>query len=408
MPHTYEIKEIEHEERIDEYHVLFWHRFLQSIYQDPVEIECEFHTKDQAEYNPITASLRRLEDKPEWQLVKATEENAIKIIQSQETKASRLHWKYFVRLPSGGIIEIGTKDRNTKLYFSHVIIDHFKIEDEKHAKEYISLLLEEAEKESKNRPFDPVKELKNDELQFYQLFNVYRANYVSAQFMLEEALIQEDILRDECLKYDERTDDFFDKEKMDHIDQFMLAKGMYFSSAITFLFMALEGFINITFHSFLKQNLRGRHLDIERRFDIEQKLKLMPALCAGFNQEHTNSTGDIDSKFLKLKKYRNSIFHSKVEDALKSFSIFENGFKYTYNLDKYKRQYLPTQKYMLSVDDVVEVKKIVDSVIEQILNSMEPETRLLTDKYIIESTHIPFHISEDGSISIGWGEVEKE
>ena len=408
MPQIYEIKAIEHEmESINKYHVLFWYRLLRNIYQNPLEMECDLLVKDQEIDHPETAILRRSEES-EWQILN-TSENIIKKIQSQEIKPFPVNWKYFIRLPSGGTIEIGSKDRNTTLFLAHVIIGQLKNEDDRQAKKFISLLLEEAEKEERNKLFDPLKEFERiDGLKVYQLFNVYRANYVSAEFMFKQALDQEEVLREEILKYDTRTSDYFDEEKMKHCDQFMLAKGMYFLSAITFYFMALEGFINIIFHSFLKENLRGRDLNIEQRFDIEQKLKLMPALCNGFNQEPANSTDSIYLKFLKLKKSRNSIFHSKVEDALKSFVFVESGFFYTCNLDKYKQQFLPVQKLNLSADDVIEVKVIVDSVIEMILNSMTDDTRGLTEKHILESTHIPFFILDDGSLSLGASERKQK
>ena len=409
VPHTYEIKVIDYErQRIEEYDVVFWHRLLKTIYQEPLEVECELIVNNQADNKPETAILRRLEEKSKWQILKTTAEKAMKI-QSREIKPFPVNWKYFIKLPSGGIIEIGTKDRNTVLYFAYAISCQGKNEDSKQAEKFISLLLEEANKEARNKLFDPLKEFKKtDRLKFYQLFNVYRANYVSAEFMLIEALTQEKVRGNEVLRYDARTSDFYDEGKMNHMNQSILASGMYFLSAITYFFMALEGFINIIFHAFLKDNLRTRDLNIDQRFDIEQKLKLMPALCNGFIQESADATDDIYSKFLKLKKFRNSIFHSKVEDALKSFVVIEDGFLYNCDVIKYKEQFLPAQKFMLSANDVIEVKEIVDRIIELILNSMTDETRLLTSNYILKSTLIPFYILDDGSLSIGKSNTEHE
>ena len=171
--------------------------------------------------------------------------------------------------------------------------------------------------------------------------------------------------------------------------------------------MSLEGFINIVFHSFLKNNLRDRSLNIEQRLDIEQKLKLMTSLCNGFLQNAVNSTDDIYVKFIKLKKFRNIIFHSKVEDSLKSLAFVEDGFLYNCDVSKYKKEFIPTQKTMLSANDVIEVKNIVDGIINTVLDSMKDDTRLLTDKYILQSTHIPFFILKDGSLSLGKSGKEK-
>ncbi len=399
---------IEYERKsIEEYDVIFWHRLLKSIYQEPLEIENELRIKNLFTNNPETVSLRRLEEKSKWKAVNISEENA-KRIQSGEIMLFPVNWKYFFRMPSRGIIEISTKYRNTYLHFAHVISGSVKAEDSKQAEKFISLLLEEAKKEAINKLVNPLKEFKKkDGLKLYHLFNVYRANYVSAEFMLSTAVTQEKYLRDEFLKYDARTDDLHDEEKSKYIDQFMLACGMYFSSAITYFFMALEGFLNIVLHSFLKKNLRASGLNVEKKFDIEQKLKLLPALCDGFLHEQYNASSDLYSKFRKLTEYRNSIFHSKIEEALKSLVFLEDGFVYHCNISRYKEDFLPTQKIMLSVSDVTEVQNIVDEIINLILNSMTEDRRLLADKYILKSTQIPFYILDDGSLSIGRSNREK-
>lgn len=401
VPQHYETRAIENKkEIIDQYDVVFWHRLLKTIYQEPLEIECELHKKNQAKKSPATAILRRLEEKSKWQILKTTEEY-VKKIQSGEIVPFPVNWKYFIKLPSGGIIEIGTKDQHTVFYFAHVITRPLKNDDFKEAERLISLLLDEAKK-VKSYLLNPIKEFEKTEgLKFYQLFNVYRANYVSAEFMLSMAMTEEKNLRDEFLKYDARNGDLYDEDKRQHVDLFMLACGTYFLSAITYFFMSLEGFINIVIHSFLKKKLRDSDLNIEQRFDIEQKLKLMTVLCDGFIQEHNDSTVEIYSKFLKLKKYRNSIFHSKVEESLKSLGFIEDGFLYNCEVRKYREQFLPSQKIWLSANDVIEVKGIVDDIIELIVTSMLEDVRLLTNKYILNSGHIPFFILNDGRLSMG-------
>lgn len=406
VSHPYAIKTIEYKrESIEEYDVVFWHRLLKSIYQAPLEIECELNVKNQVNKIPEMATLRRLEEKSMWS-INTTEATAMQI-KAGEIKPMPVNWKYFIKLPSGGIIEIGTKDQRTVLYFAHVFSGQVKDEDREQSEKFISVLVDEAKKAG-NQLFNPLKEFeKNDSLKFYMLFNVYRANYVSAEFMLSEALTQEKVLNYEALKYDARTSDLYDKEKMNYLEKYMLACGMYFLSAITYFFMSLEGFINIVFHSFLKKNLRDSDMNIEQRFDVEQKLKLMPALCNGFIQESADSTDDIYAKFLKLKKYRNSIFHSKVEDSLKSLIFIEDGFIYNCDVSKYKEQFLPAQKNKLSANDVIEVKDIVDGIIGLVLNSMTDDTRLRTDKFILKTALIPFYILNDGSVSVGWSDREQ-
>lgn len=405
MPLIYEITLIEYKnESIAEYDVVFWHRLLKTIYQEPLEIECELSVKNASNNSPEIAIFRRLEEKSKWNIFNATQDTLLKI-QSGEITPNPVNWKYFFRLPSGGIIEIGTKDQHTLLYIAHVVSGQVSNEDREQAENFISLLLDAAKKE-RNQLFDPLNEFKKSEgLKFYYLFNVYRANYISAELMLEMSMTQEKNLLAESFRYDARTD-LYDEEKRSHMERYMLACGMYYSSAITYFFMALEGFINIVFHSFLKKDMRDSDLNIEKRFDIEQKLKLMPSLCHGFRSEYLDSPLDVYKRFRQLTDYRNSIFHSKVEEALKTLAFIEDGFLYGCDVSKYKVQFLPIQKNMLNVDSVIEVRTIVDDIVQLILKAMTEDTRLLTDKYILKSTDIPFFILKDGSHAMGRSDFE--
>jgi len=407
MTHSlHELKIIEYEKkRIEEYDVVFWHRLLKTIYQEPLEMECELYP---SHINAGSVILRKLEEKSKWAIVNTSEEVAMKIA-CGDIKPIPVNWKYYFRLPGGGIIECGTKDKHTLIYFAHVVPRQLTEADRQQAERFISLLLDEAKKEANNKLFDPVKELeRNDNLNFYLLLNVYRSNYISAEQMLATAVIQEEYLRNEFLKYDARTADLYDEDKREHMDKFMLACGMYFSSAISYFFMAVEGFLNILLHSFLKKNLRASGLKIEERFDIEQKLKLLPVLCEGFLHEHYNAPSALYSKFRKLTDYRNSMFHSKIEEALRNLVFIEDGFIYNCDMSRYKEQFLPVQKINLSADDVSTVKNIVDEIINLILNSMTTEVRHLTDEFIMKSTTIPFYILSDGSLAIGRSGKEQD
>ena len=406
VPTPYEIKPINTKKRdFEEYDVIFWHLLLRDIYHEPLEIECELLIKSQAIGTAERAILRRLEEKSKWQILNVAEETVLKI-QSGKITPLPINWKYFISLPSGGIVEIGTKDYHTVFYLAYIVRSEQQENDSKEAEQFINLLLAEANR-LKNQLFNPLKKFEKAEgLKLYHLLNVYLSNYVSATFMHNIALSQEENLRAEFLRYDAKTE-LHEQEKKEHFNQFMLACGMFFSSAITYFFMALEGFVNIVFHAFLKRDLRDRDLNIEQRFDIEQKLRLMPALCSGFKEEYVGATSEIYSNFLKLKKYRNSIFHSRVEESLKSLVFIEDGFIYNVDLSKYKEQFLPSQKIRLADVDVIEVKRIIDEIIAMVLNSMTESTRALTEKYILNSSIIPFYVLDNGVLSLGKSDIEK-
>jgi hypothetical protein len=220
------------------------------------------------------------------------------------------------------------------------------------------------------------------------------------------ATSQEELIRAESIKYDARTSDLYDEEKRNHMELYMLAAGTYFLSAITYYFMALEGFINLVFHSFLKKDFRDSNLNIEKRFDIEQKLKLMPALCHGFKPEYLDSPLAVFDNFRKLKDHRNTVFHAKIEESLRNLGFIEDGFLYGCDVSKYQDAFIPVQKNMLTAASVLEVKKIVDDIIQLIMNAMQDDTRLLTEEHILKPPYIPFFILKDGTLSLAKGEKE--
>ena len=392
MPHSYDAISVNYRsDDIQKYHVIFWHRQLKRIYQVPSEIEIEF------QYGDETVFLRKTKEMHKW-TVKGIDETIASRIEAGEIKTSPVNWKYFIKLPSGGIIELGTKDRNTVFYLKRVVRSgNNEKEDNEEAKKFVDLMLEEANRVSKNLPH-PIKQFEQKEgLKLYLLFNVYVSNYLSGETILGIAKSQEAFLQTEALKYDARSPDYIDENKRKHIDQSILTCGTYFCSAITYFYMALEGFVNLVFHVFLRNNFRDKDFNIEQRFDLEQKLRLMTSLCNGFKENSCFSSA-ILSKFKTLKKYRNSLFHSKVEESLKSLVFVEDGFVYTYDMDRHKDGFSSLLKPNMTVNDVFEVKNIVDEIVESILDLMKEDTKIQVQEYILKGSAIRVIVTERGDL----------
>ncbi len=402
IPANYTVSPIEYKKTaIEEYHVIFWHRLLRNLYDIPIEIECEIQDKSPQQKTDIQmVFLRKTHEKNNWEATGIDETTAIGI-QAGRTKLFPINWKYLVRLPSGGVVELATRDKNTIFSIAQLILTERDAKiDGREAETFINLLLEEANK-LKDQLFNPTKEFERQEgIRLYLLFNVYLSNYLSAKTMLGMAEALETELRQEFLRYDARTSDLHDEEKRKHIDQHMLTCGMYYCSAISYFFMALEGFINLVFHAFLKKRFRDKDFRADQRFDLEQKLKLMSVLCEGFN-ENSYLPIAVFSGFKKLKNYRNSLFHSKVEDSLKVLCFVEGGFVYTYDMDEYKGHFLPAHKIKLTISDVIEVNKLVDDIVNYILESMNQDTRNTTETYILKEPQIPITILETGELAVG-------
>jgi hypothetical protein len=402
IPANYTVSPIGYKKTaIDAYHVIFWHRLLQSLYDIPVEIECEIQDESPQRKTDIqTMFFRKTHKKNNWEAIGIDETTAIGI-QTGKTKPFPVNWRYLVRLPSGGIIELATRDKSTIFYIAQLTLPKGEAKnDGPETETFINLLLEEA-KRPKDQLFNPTKEFERQEgIRTYLLFNVYLSNYLSAKTMLGTAEALETELRQEFLRYDARTSDLYDEEKRKHIDQHMLTCGMYYCSAISFFFMALEGFINLVFHAFLKKRFRDKESRTDQRFDLEQKLRFMPVLCEGFNETRDLPTAVL-SGFKKLKNYRNSLFHSKVEDSLKALCFVEGGFLYTYDIDEYKDHFLPGHKIKLTISDVIEVNKLVDDIVNYILDSMNQATRDTTETYILKEPQIPIVVLETGELAVG-------
>lgn len=398
----YGIMPIEYrEDEVEKYHVIFWHRLLRNIYEEPLEIECEFRNiSHEGKANIQTASLRKAREKDHW-LVIGIDETCASAIDAGKIKLAPINWRYLVRLPSGGIVELGTKDKSTIFYIAQVTPpESSEKNNSEEAKKLIDLLLEEA-KRLTGQLFNPTKEFENQQgISLYLLFNVYLSNYLSAETMLGIAESQEAALAEEFLRYDARTSDLYDEEKRKHFNQHMLTCGMFYCSAITYFFMALEGFVNLVFHAFLKKRFRDSSFRTDERLDLEQKLRFMSSLCKGFN-ENSDFPSAILAEFKMLKNYRNSLFHSKVEDSLKSLCFVEDGFVYTYDMDAHKDRFLSSHKINLRIKDVLEVKSMVDMIVNSILESMDQDTRMRTETYILKEPYIPFTVLGTGEVVIG-------
>jgi hypothetical protein len=383
---------------IEQYEVVFWHRLLKRIYQDPLEIECVLHSRsDKDKSNNETAIFRKTQHKNRWELL-GRDEAFVSKIEAGQIRPLPVSWKYLIKLPSGGIVELGSKDRNTIFYIACIKrSESTKQKDSDEAKTFISRMLEEANR-LRNDVFKPEREFeKREGLKWYFVFNVYRANYLSALRMLRIAKSEEAKLHHEALRYDARTSDFNDKKKRNHIDESLLTSGMFYCSTITYFFIALEGFVNLIFHVFLKNQFRHETFSIEQRFDLGQKLSLMTSLCKGF-RGNSAVPSTMLSDFKKLQKYRNSLFHSKVEDSLKTLCFVEDGFVYTYDI---KDIFLPSQKFKLSVEDVNNFRNIVDKIIADILRSMNRDARMRTKNRIMKEVHLRIDVSETGELTLG-------
>ena len=372
LPREYKLTPISiRADEVKKFSVIFFHRLLRKIYGNPSDVEYE--------------TVKELEDGRAVGIGK--------------------EWKYFLQTVSGGLIQVGTQDYHTSVSFWHIVpatetdIMAAVIEE---GKVFINDLLAEAERQ-KDQILNPKREFEKGEgVQLYLLHNVYLYNYGSAELLRSEfAEENEEMVRFEALRYDARTEDRNDPVKHAHIDRYILGLGMFYAAAISYYFMALEGFVNLIYHAFLRDELREKEFNLEQRFDLEQKLRLMFSLCLGFKKEEAVPKLASMEDFKQLKNYRNQIFHSKIEDALKDVGLVEHGFLYRCDMKRDRSDFLPSEKAELTADDVLKVKNTVDKIVNETLEKMEYQYRELVENFILKSLDVPFWKNPGGRILLG-------
>jgi len=373
-------------EEIKEFEVLFFHRLLKRNYG--------FFS----DWEPEEIKRETIEEGPN--------------IKHYRVHALGSEWRYYIRTPSGGIIQIGTEKWHSLLKIFYVLPEDTSEPNEKQIKEgqkFVSDLLIEATR-LKGEILNPRKEFEEGEVTTrYLLDNVFKRYYGSAELMLEDADEYENTILAEFRRYMpyvyEKEDmgggvvrSIKDSEKDAYIDKHLVGLGMFYRSIVIHYFIALEGFVNLLYHALLKKELRNQNL--EQRLDIEMKLLFMPTLCNGFKTQLFDSESEVFCDFKQLRNYRNEIIHSKITDSLKKVAFVQDGFLYQVDMQKGKKGSLfPPAAEPLRKEDVLKVKSIVDKLIEEILNKMDEQYSKSVKEYIMKGIVLPFRRDDTGQIS---------
>ena len=366
---------ISHEtDEFGKFDVIFFHRLFRRMYGEPSEVELE--------------DPKQVEDA---RMVRPPRE-----------------WKYFIRTGADALIQVGTQDMHTKLAF-HLLLPEDAEPSAAIMQEgegFIADLLAEAGR-LRGQILNPKKEFEEGEgIQLYLLHNIYLSNYGAAELLRNEFAEENELaVRAEALRFDARTEERADPTKRDHVDKYIRGLGMFYAAAISYYFMALEGFVNLIYHAFLRSELRDRNFNLEQRLDLEQKLRLMSYLCSGFKKEEGLSGADYWEDFRQLRDHRNQMFHSRIQDSLKEVCLVEQGFLYTCNMKRTERNLLPSQKHELRANDMLTVKNTVDKIVNQTLDRMDAESRKPVEEFVLKRSEIPFWKDTSGRILLGYSKT---
>ena len=395
-------------EEIHKFEVLFFHRLLRKIFGPPSKIQCHIFESEGKEGT-----------KPRYVGLGVSNESKIEgALQRERTKPKYVglgeDWTYYFRTDNGVIIQVETRDRHNFIDFFVVIQDDLDEPTQTAidaARTFVNDILKEAARVKSD--FQPLNEFQKGEItQHYSLDNIYFQNYSAAEWLLENIEDLEGEIGAKCWEWEPDCPASEHEERS--YDKYFACIGLYYNSIFTYYFMALEGFVNLVYHAFLKPDLRKVDRQLEERLekmDMDLKVLLMHHLCRGF-RKGIDRDSEVYRQFAKLKDYRNRVFHSGIVDSLKNVLMVEDGFLYNVDIDRFRRNNndFPFTRKLLRKDDVLRIKHVVDSLIKEIVEGLDKEVREMVNRYILNDLLVPFRKDSTGQIHLGLfenGETEK-
>jgi len=154
-------------------------------------------------------------------------------------------------------------------------------------------------------------------------------------------------------------------------------------SAFLMFLSAFEGFLNITYELYLKNELRTERIkDKLSREQIDIKLQLLPVYCDGFKISIIDQNDQRYKNYLKLVNLRNDFVHAKLNKSLERYIIEEDG--YTFIIENEHKGELPSNISRLSHEHVLTAKKYIDDIVEMVIDSLTIKTKREFKKMIFE------------------------
>jgi len=156
-----------------------------------------------------------------------------------------------------------------------------------------------------------------------------------------------------------------------------------YRSAFLMYLSSFEGFINILYELYLKQELRDDRINEKiSREQLDIKLRMLPIYCDGFKVKIINSEDERFKNYLRLISLRNNYVHANLIKSLERYVIEEDGFLFI--IENEETSEIPANINKLEIKHIALVKGIIDEVIELVFESMEPKTRREFKKLIYQ------------------------
>lgn len=295
-----------------------------------------------------------------------------------------LDWGYTVRITDDLFAEVRSIHNNTRFKLRYWMMENpnnpvrKKIYGEKMA-EFLKAFSDCVEKNA--HLFDERKDVVDEAKSMSAFSNVFAEKYNSAIQILDIAKNIDHLPEKKDLGWEEKI-------------TVNTAGSLYLSSAIFFI-IALETLVNTIYHLLLKPEFG--HEVYERatiRADLDVRIISAHLFCDGFNKSILTPGTDLWSRVLKLRKFRNDVFHGNITPDHYVYVIPEDIFAFFYGgimdfrgrkgEEKAKKNY-PTTMPQINLTVVSEIKETVDQMIVAIKEAANHENRIWLDSWLWEA-----------------------
>ena len=156
---------------------------------------------------------------------------------------------------------------------------------------------------------------------------------------------------------------------------------------------SVEGLLNLIYDIYLRQELReDRIVDRLGREQIDVKIRLAPLYCECFGYRPIDHSTDEFKKFHSLANLRNDFIHANLTKSMRTQIVEHEGAIYLNYANSKDILSIPFSSYGL--EQIEEVKSIVDGMVAQIVGAMTPRFRKEFGE-VLREPHIEV-VFEDG------------
>lgn len=168
---------------------------------------------------------------------------------------------------------------------------------------------------------------------------------------------------------------------------------MYLSSAMLFI-VALESLINTFYMLLLRSDFaHERYERITIRSDLDLRILSIHLFCKGFISQPIAPGSNLWNRLLKLRDFRNDVFHGNLTEEYRTYIIPEDCFMFHYSPAKDFRGrqksnisdgYLSRDMSNIGKSTVESIKNLSDEIKDAIIAAMDVDTQRWVNSWISE------------------------